>query len=150
MASAVGATISSSSLLAKIAGVLPTLRARRRSALIGCLGCVPQLMVISLVVGAVVLAVQWLVAPWAFYLGGSFHPLPTWQGAAHLHSSSGDYVLYLSMSPARGGRSSYPGLSGSGFLCTPTGERYPLKAYATLRPPVPRDTNGMEMQIDAY
>lgn len=123
---------------------------RRRADLLGCLGCLPRLILISTVVGAVVLVVQWLVAPWAFYLGGRFHPLPMWQGAAHLHSSSGDYVLYLSLTPASGGRGNYPGLSGSGFLCTPNGERYPMRAYATLRAPVPHDMNGMEMRIDVY
>src|SRR5512144_2765718 len=98
MTSAVAATIRSSSLLAKIAGVLPSARARRRADLLGCglgcLGCLPRLILISVAVGAVLLAVLWLVAPWAFYLGGSFHPLPMWQGAARLHSSSGEYVLY--------------------------------------------------------
>jgi hypothetical protein len=82
----------------------------------------------------VVLAALATVAfsPWAFYLGGHFRLYPRWQGFGRLHSTTaGDFVLFVSIGPGRGGggrggKPSGPQLSGTAVLCTPRGERYDL------------------------
>jgi hypothetical protein len=116
----------------------------------GCIGSLVRLVLVVAVVGAVMLGVQWVLAPWAFSLGGTFRPIPLWQGVARVRASSGDYVLYLSMSPSPGGRSRLPNFGGWGSLCTPRGERFPLRFTASMLERPSRDTNGMEMHIDMY
>lgn len=127
-----------------------TTRSRR-----GCLGCITRLLgmlAIGLVVGSmVVIAINWVFAPWAFYLGGEFRPLGVWQGTARVHASSGDYVLFLWMSPAPGGRTfNFPYFRGWATLCTPTGERFPLRLAASMFEHPGTDTNGKEMRITVY
>src|SRR5215472_5547226 len=134
--------------------MLPSSHIERR-ALGGCAGCIGRfirIVVLALVAGvALIVAIDWLFAPWAFYLGGRFHVLPVWQGLAKVHSSSGDYTLYLWMSPARGGRTlNLPVFNGWAALCTPTGARFPLRLRAYMFEHPGTDTNGMEMRIDLY
>lgn len=95
-------------------------------------GCLVQVLG-ALTLGVVVLyAIYAVFAPWAFYMGGRFHLYPGWTGWGRMHSNiAGDYVLFLSLSPATGGRGTYravPHIRGQGFLCTPRGERYSLRA----------------------
>src|SRR5262252_3523587 len=100
----------------------------------GCLGRFVRIAVLGFVAGvALIVAIDWLFAPWAFYLGGTFHVLPVWQGTATIHASSGDYTLYLWMSPTRGGRTfNLPVFNGWAALCTPRGERFPLRLRANM------------------
>jgi hypothetical protein len=68
--------------------------------------------------------------PWAFFLGGHFHPLGFWRGWGRMHSkTAGDYLLYVEISPTtyRYGSSHAWDLTGSGHLCTPKGERFALR-----------------------
>jgi hypothetical protein len=119
---------------------------------LGCLtGCLTRL-VLGLIVGAVLLvAIDAVFAPWSFYLGGRFHPLPLWQGVGTMHSASGDYVLYVWMSPAPGGRTfNFPYFSGYGYLCTPRGERYALRLSASMNEHPGTNTNGKAFQIGLY
>ncbi|HEX6463547.1 MAG TPA: hypothetical protein VFZ98_03815 [Vicinamibacterales bacterium] len=89
--------------------------------------------------------------PWSFYFGGKSHLLPVWEGTARLHSSSGDYTLYLWMSPSRGGRTfNFPAFRGRASLCTPRGERYSLWLRAWMSEHPGTDTNGKEMRIELY
>jgi len=118
----------------------------------GCLtGCLTWL-VLFLVAGMVfVAAVDAVFAPWSFYLGGRFHPVPGWQGIGTLHASSGDYVLYVWMYPVPGGRMfNLPSFSGSGSLCTPRGERYTLLLSAGMNEHTGLDTNGKAFNISMY
>ena len=121
----------------------------------GCLGCIGRLLgilALGLVAGsALVIAIDWVFAPWAFYLGGRFHVLPVWSGTARIHAESGDYTLYLWMSPTRGGRTfNFPAFNGWAYLCTPRGERYPLRLSASMFEHPGTDTNGKEMRIGLY
>lgn len=121
---------------------------RRRLGCVGCLGRLALILVLGL---ALVIGIDAVFAPWAFFLGGTFHILPVWQGTARLHAASGNYTLYLWMSPTRGGRTfNYPAFNGWASLCTPTGERYPLRLTASMFVHPGRDTNGQEMRIDMY
>ena len=131
---------------------LPAPGMRPRAGCLGCIGRLLGILALGLVAGSVlVVAIDWVFAPWAFYLGGRFHVLPVWQGAARAHTSSGDYTLTLWLSPARGGRTfNFPSFSGWGYLCTPRGERYSLRvtAYMSEHPGI--DTNGKEMRLEMY
>jgi hypothetical protein len=128
----------------------PARRARRGCA--GCLGRFVLMLAAGLVAGTVLIAaIDWLFAPWSFYLGGTTHVLPVWQGLARVHASSGDYTLYLWMSPARGGRTfNLPTFTGWAALCTPRGERFPLRLRANMFEHPGTDTNGKEMRIELY
>ena len=97
-------------------------------------GCLVQVLA-AFALGAVVwLAIYAVFTPWAFYMGGHFHPFPQWTGWGRIHSNlAGEYVLYVSLSPTTnrsgtGGVShGRPQISGRGFLCTPRGETYKLR-----------------------
>lgn len=106
------------------------LPATRKPAGQGCLtGCLLRI-VGTLVVGSLVaLGMFAIFAPWAFHLGGSYHPFAYWGGWGTIHAAEGDYVVYLWIGPWRGGRSTFPSLSGpslrgSGAICSPHGEIY--------------------------
>jgi hypothetical protein len=96
----------------------------------GCLsGCLRSLFVVFVLGALVVLAVYVIVAPWAFYLGGHFHPLAYWQGWGTMQAPEGDYVVFVRISPpARQGRTAFrlggPSVGGSGAVCSPHGEMY--------------------------
>lgn len=68
--------------------------------------------------------------PWAFFLGGNFHPLGYWQGWGRMHSTTaGDYFLYVYIYPNRHTKGQIvPGdaVNGNARLCTPHGESYYL------------------------
>jgi len=98
-----------------------------------------------------IIAIDWVFAPWSFYFGGRFHVLPVWSGTASVHSASGDYTLYLWMSPTRGGRTfNFPAFSGWAYLCTPRGERYSLRLTAYMPEHPGTDTNGRQMRVEMY
>lgn len=118
----------------------------------GCLGCLGQCLVVLVLGGAALVAIDWVFAPWSFHLGGTFRPLPLWQGRANIHAPSGDYVLYLWMMPTPSGSRVYnnPSFNGSAALCTPRGERYVLRLRASMFERPGTDTNGKEMRIEVY
>jgi hypothetical protein len=121
----------------------------------GCLGCLGTI-VAALVFGSlVVLGLIAALTPWAFYLGGSFHIIPSWQGWGTLHAKSGDYPLFVRFGPAVSGRSRvYPTsrLKGIGYLCTPRGERFRmnLTGYMRLHLPVHTDGEAISLGMDNW
>lgn len=124
----------------------------RRAGCLGCLGRLAGILGVGLVCGtALLLAINWVSSPWAFHLGGRLHPMAVWQGTARIHASSGDYTIYLWLAPARSRRYiRTPILNGRGYLCTPAGERYPLRTTASISGQPGRDTNGFEMRLEMY
>jgi hypothetical protein len=128
--------------------------ARKRSRF-GCLGCLGKLIVL-LVLGAIVyLALIAVFEPWAFFLGGSFHINPQWQGWGRMHSkTSGDYVLFVRFEPRFGGNRSmvYAGssLTGVGYLCTPRGERFRMKLSGGMRAHLHNSTDGEAVNLSMY
>jgi len=68
--------------------------------------------------------------PWAFFMGGNFHPLGYWEGWGRMHSNTaGDYFLYVMIYPSmRRGSSIVPAeaVKGNARLCTPKGESFYL------------------------
>lgn len=68
--------------------------------------------------------------PWAFFMGGDFHPFGYWEGWGRMHSNTaGDYFLYVMIYPSmRRGSSIVPAeaVKGNARLCTPKGESFYL------------------------
>jgi hypothetical protein len=129
--------------------VLPSSKPRSRT---GCLG---QFFLVLLVLVGGLLVYAGLY-PWAFFMGGSFHPSGGWQGWGRMKSrTAGDYLLYVQIGPAKHSRhssgaslTSSTSLSGSAYLCTPKGERFDL----TLGGGMPRDVyvNSLGKPITVY
>ncbi len=90
-------------------------------------GCVRPLLLFVVLGVAVVLVLRAAFAPWAFFLGGGFHPLPAWAGVGRMHTSSGDFQLLVEMEPTPSGRLGRPSVRGQAVLFTPRGERFILK-----------------------
>ena len=104
-----------------------------------------QLLALALI-GVAVGLLYMALFPWAFFMGGKFHPLPYWHGWGRLHSSTaGDYFLYLYIYPQtqRTG-TPYPAtpVKGDAYLCTPKGERFYLKLGGGMRAHVNVNTMG--------
>jgi hypothetical protein len=92
------------------------------------LGCVGRILAFLLLGTVAVLLIYAVFAPWAFFLGGSFHPLAFWQGWGRLHPSAGaDYAVFVRMWPTPGSRSGFPSVTGTADLCTARGERFSLR-----------------------
>lgn len=84
------------------------------------MGCLTSLAVIILLA----ITMTAIISPWAFYIGGRFTPLNTWEGYGKLHSSTGaDYGLFLHLGEYSR-RRSRRNLTGSAALCTPQGIVY--------------------------
>jgi len=116
-----------------------------------CLGCFLQ-STMALALGAVLFALILAVfAPWGFFLGGKFHLMPGWQGIGRLHASSGDFVLYLWISPASSGRTyNFPYFNGWGYLCTPRGEKFKLRVTGGMHERTGIDSNGKAMHLSLH
>jgi hypothetical protein len=128
-----------------------TMPRSRSGCLAGCLTDLPRLIAVLALCGIAVLATIAVFAPWAFYLGGSFHLLPYWQGWGTMRSKTGgEYAVYFSMhagSPTRLG-SAY--LSGDGYICTPRHERIRLRMTALMGRNLKRNTEGEAISVHMY
>ncbi len=92
------------------------------------LGCLGRILAFVVLGAVAVLLIYAVFAPWAFFLGGSFHPLAYWQGWGRLHSTAGaDYAVFIRMWPTPGSRNGYLSVTGTADLCTPRGERFSLR-----------------------
>jgi hypothetical protein len=100
---------------------------RKRSGC-GCLGCFGRFLGFIIIGVIFFLALSAVFTPWAFYLGGHFHPIPYWQGAGIIHTpAAGDYFLIVQMSPTSPGRLGNAYVTGLAWLCTPHGDRLSLR-----------------------
>ena len=93
------------------------------------LGCLGQLLMLALILVGVGLLYA-VLTPWAFFMGGNFHPLGYWEGWGLMKSkTAGDYVLFVRLSPTVYGHQMFPAwdLKGNAYLCTPKGERFTLR-----------------------
>ena len=119
----------------------------------GCLTRLLGILLIGIVAGSVLLvAMDRVFFPWAFYFGGHPHWLPLWAGKAQVHRSDGDYVIYFFIQPTTAGSRMYnlPTFRGTGFICTPRGQQYKLRAYAGMSEKTGTDTNGKTMSLQLY
>ena len=114
-------------------------------------GCLLQSLVGLAIAGALYILTFALFAPWGFFLGGTFHLFPGWQGTGRLHASSGDFVLYFWISPTSSGRTyNYPAVDGWGRLCTPRGEEFKLRVTGGMHERTGIDTNGKTMHLSLH
>jgi hypothetical protein len=101
----------------------PPIPTRRGGSCLGCFGsCLGSLLgtiLFVLVLSPLILVV---FAPWAFFLGGNFHPFPGWSGWGKLHEPSGNILMYVSMYPTTDKSLGYPSVAGDAYLCTPQGK----------------------------
>jgi len=125
----------------------PLVFRRRRT---GCLGCLFQVVLILVFGGLLVLLITAVFAPWGFFLGGSFHIVPYWQGWGTLSTKSGKYVVYVGFQPRPSGSRIMPGPSvgGTGYLCSPRGEIFPMHLGGGMRRGIGTNTDGEK--IDLY
>jgi len=119
-------------------------------------GCLVRLLLqlVSFIAAGVVfvIALDAVFAPWSLRLGGGLH-LPGWQGIGTMHGDAGDYTLYIWLTPQPNGRGAlfhFPYFRGWGALCTPRGERFPMRLSAGMREHPGTDTNGMAMDLSMY
>jgi hypothetical protein len=107
-------------------------------------GCFIQLLAVLALGIVLVLGLNAVFMPWAFYMGGQFHIIPQWTGWGRMHSKlAGDYILYVQLSPARPSKfaRNVPWVSGRAVLCTPRGERYKLRLGGDFE-----KTSGTDLQ----
>jgi hypothetical protein len=99
--------------------------------------------------GLLVLVITAAFAPWGFYLGGSFHLIPYWQGWGTLSTKNGKYVVYVSFQPRPSGSRIMPGPSvgGRGYLCSPGGEIFPMHLGGGMRRGIGTNTDGQEINL---
>ena len=83
----------------------------------GCLGCLTKTALILLVGSVLIIAINAVFTPWAFYFGGKTHFTPTWTGIGHLRASSGDYVLNVRSLRSRAGSVLHLRISLDGATC---------------------------------
>jgi hypothetical protein len=119
-------------------------QARRR----GWAGCLTQTALALLLGGGVLYVLFILLAPWNFYFGGHFHLVPGWAGRGWMHSTraGGDYYLWLTFTPTTLGYRTSP-LQGTGFLCTPRGEKFRLRFGGSMPRNHGTDLRGVPIHL---
>jgi hypothetical protein len=107
-------------------------------------GWLKQLVPILALFFVAVVVLPAIFMPWAFFMGGSFHMLPTWQGWGRMHSKTagGDYVIRISMYPKTGRRVGYTHVRGTAWLCTPRGESFYLNLGGDFQKDLRLNTDG--------
>ena len=105
--------------------------AKRKRIGCGCLGCVVPLLGFVGIGMVLIVLFHALVAPWAFFLGGTFHPIPAWAGTGRFHTRAGDFALILDLEPSSS-RLGYPRVTGNATLFTPRGEHISLRINGML------------------
>ena len=125
-------------------------RSRRR----GCLGCFWQLGLIFILGCVVAVTIIGIFAPWGFYLGGTFHILPYWQGWGEMHAKSGRYVLYVYFYPSPNGSRVIPAanLGGTAYLCTSRHERFYMHLGGGMRrnPDLTKDGEAIHLYMNNW
>jgi hypothetical protein len=107
-------------------------------------GGVKQLFPILALLVVAVVVLPAIFMPWAFFMGGSFHIIPTWQGWGKMHSKTagGDYVIRISIYPKTGRRVGYTHVNGTAWLCTPRGETFYLNLGGDFQKDLRLNTDG--------
>lgn len=114
------------------------------------MGCLWQSAIVLVLGCLLLLAMTAVFMPWSFYMGGSFHIIPYWQGWGILHAQSGNYVLYVGFEPSfrRGSRIyTTSNVRGQAYLCTPKGERFRMNLGGSMRKNLPVSTDGEAISL---
>jgi hypothetical protein len=116
----------------------------------GCVGGLARLFLILVVMFLIFEGVTAAIVPWAFYLGGSFHVIPWWEGAGVARSAGGEYKVWIQLYPSGGIRNRLIG--GNGVVCTPSGQRFAFKLRGGFldQPGPGTDSNGKRLHFTLY
>jgi len=116
---------------------------------LGCLGCLPRLLLFVALGLGLFLLVTAVFAPWGFFLGGKFHIIPDWQGWGTLQAKSGKYVVYVRFQPRRSGSRVYPepSVGGIAYLCSPRGETFRMHLGGGMRRGIGLSTDGEKITL---
>jgi hypothetical protein len=130
----------------------PTFPLVRKRPRFGCFGCLVQCAVILALGGVLMVAITGLFYPWAFYLGGNFHILPSWQGWGRAHTAGGDYLLWLYFYPTPSRSRMYldTSLKGEAYVCTPHGENIRLTLGGGMPRHLKLSTDGEPVRFYMY
>jgi hypothetical protein len=126
---------------------------QRRQKSLGCLGCLPRLVLILFLGVVLIGAITAIFQPWAFYLGGKFNILANWSGMGTLHARNGNYILFVRIGPSKGNAGhGLPGspVSGLAYLCSPRHEAFRMTLGGGMRRGVGIDTDGEKISLYMY
>jgi hypothetical protein len=107
---------------------------------------VTQVILILFLGFALIVAIDAVFAPWSFFMGGNFHPIPYWDGWGRIHGAAGDYLLFVHMEPRPGTRG-VAHVAGTGRLCTPRGETFNLTLGADFEKHMGKSTDGKRVYM---
>jgi hypothetical protein len=115
-------------------------------------GGLKQLFPILALFVVAVVVLPAIFMPWAFFMGGSFHILPTWQGWGKMHSNTagGDYVIRISIYPKTARHVGYTHVRGSAWLCTPRGESFYMNLSGDFQKDLRLNTDGKTASFSMY
>jgi hypothetical protein len=90
-------------------------------------------------------------APWIYSVGGRSRFLPVWAGAGIAQTPAGPYTIHVWFSPSPSGSRILPSasISGSAYVCTPTGKRYTLKVTGGAIGRIWKDMDGHSFRLYA-
>lgn len=116
------------------------------------IGCLPGLLILLLLGPLVVIAIDLAFAPWIYSVGGKTRFLPLWSGAGVAQSQSGPYTIHIWFSPSPSGSHILPSTSvtGSGYVCTPSGKRYALRVTGGASGRIWKNMDGHAFSLSAY
>jgi hypothetical protein len=90
-------------------------------------------------------------APWIYRIGGRVRWVPIWAGSGVVRAPWGPYTVSLSFSPRPGGsHTPGAGIEGSGWVCTPQGQRYSLRVTGGAAGRIWSNMEGHTLRISAY
>lgn len=122
---------------------------RTRRGPFGCLsGCLTQTLAVLIAGGALVMLLDFLLAPYTYYYGGHFHVIPGWQGEGWIHSpaAGGDYFFWIRIQATTPGYRKSD-INATAFLCTPKGERFRLTVGGMWPRSRPTSTIGVPIHL---
>jgi len=116
------------------------------------IGCLPGLLILALLAPLCVMAVDLAFAPWIYAVGGRHRLLPVWAGVGVAETPSGPYTLHIWFSPTPSGSRILPSTSvrGSGYVCTPSGKRYPFSVRGGASGRIWKDMDGHAFSLSTY
>ena len=116
------------------------------------LGCLPSLLLFCIVGVLLIMLLELLFAPWIYTVGGRVRLVPIWAGSGVVQAPWGPYTIFLSFSPSSDSSHLAPGASiaGSGWVCTPQGQKYSLRVSGGASGHIWNDMDGHTMRISAH
>jgi hypothetical protein len=113
------------------------------------LGCLSQLVLLGLLLSVVYIGVIAVTNPWIFTVGGRVRLLPSWEGVGDIQGPGGQYRIFVSFQPARGGSRILPSTSvgGTGWICAPSGHSYSIRIGGGAHEVVWRDMNNKDFRL---